>query len=104
MSKPRRVRFQEAQERAQCGNADRKWIEDLERQRLTAHVTRGTLGDREVRLSRYDATAVGAFRHCREGSTRSTWDAGRGVVFVPASLWRCVARLLRDAGVEIREG
>lgn len=68
-----------------------------------AHVTRGTLGDREVSLSQYDATAVGAFRHCREGATRPTWSAARKAWFVPASTYGCVRRLLIDAGFEISE-
>lgn len=68
-----------------------------------AHVTRGTLGDREVTLSTYDPVAVGAFRHCREGGTRPTWSGARKVWQVPASAWVCVRRLLVNAGFEISE-
>ncbi len=70
---------------------------------LVAEVRRGTLGDREVRLSRPTAPGLGAFRHCRAGDARPTWSPARQVWTVPAGAWPCVQRLLVGAGFEISE-
>ncbi len=70
---------------------------------LVAEVRRGTLGDREVRLSRPTAPGLGAFRHCRAGDARPTWSPARQVWQVPAGAWPCVRQLIIDAGFEVAE-
>ena len=70
---------------------------------LVAEVRRGTLGDREVRLSRPTAPGLGAFRHCRAGDARPTWSPARQLWQVPASAWPCVRQLLVGAGFEVLE-
>lgn len=100
--------FRRAQSRVQRANADRRWIHGVEAlnersERICATVRRSMLGDREVRLSAPSSAALGALRHCREGSSVSTFDRRRDVWSVPAGVWRCVKRELLAAGVEIAE-
>lgn len=70
---------------------------------VSASVRRGTLGDREVRLSTPTPTALGAFRHCRAGATVAKWNARVGVWQVPPSIWPCIRDALTRAGVTVNE-